>query len=162
MIDDVIHKLQTEVEALHYELNVTLPDALEKAIAMGDLKENGDYHAALERQQFVRARLGHLTSRLTKLSQIDTSKIPTDRVGLGSRVVVRDMDTKEEETFELVIPDAMDVELGHVSVASPLGSALVDKKKGQIAEARLPIGTRKLKIVKVETLHELAAENLPK
>lgn len=161
MIEDVINKLQAEVEALHYELNVTLPDALEKAIAMGDLKENGDYHAALERQQFVRARLGHLTSRLAKLSQVDTSKIPTDRVGLGSRVVVRDMDTKEEETFELVIPDAMDVELGHISVASPLGSALVDKKKGQVAEARLPFGTRKLKILKLQTLHELSAENLP-
>ena len=118
MIEGVMQKLQAEVEMLHHELNVTLPEALGKAIAMGDLKENGDYHAALERQQFVQARLAHLTSRLTKLSQIDTSKIPADRVGLGSKVLVRDMDTKEEEIFELVIPDAMDVDLGHVSVAA--------------------------------------------
>ena len=120
MIEEVIQKLQAEVETLHRELNVTLPEALEKAIAMGDLKENGDYHAALERQRFVQARLGHLTSRLTKLSQIDTSRIPTDRVGLGSKVLVRDMSTKEEETIELVIPDTMDIDVGQVSVASPL------------------------------------------
>ena len=109
MIQEVIEKLQAEVESLHHELSVTLPEALEKAIAMGDLKENGDYHAALERQRFVQARLGHLTSRLTKLSQIDISRIPSDRVGLGSKVVVRDMDTKEEEILELVIPDTMGI-----------------------------------------------------
>jgi transcription elongation factor GreA len=160
MIEETIKKLQAEVESLHHELNVTLPEALEKAIAMGDLKENGDYHAALERQQFVQARLVHLTSRLTKLSQIDTSKIPADRVGLGSKVVVRDMDTKEEETLELVIPDTMDIDGGHVSVASPLGSALVEKKVGQVAEARLPFGTRKLKILKLQTLHDLTKKDL--
>ncbi len=160
MIEEVIEKLQAEVELLHHELNVTLPAALEKAIAMGDLKENGDYHAALERQRFVQARLGHLTSRLTKLSQVDISKIPSDRVGLGSKVVVRDMDTKEEEILELVIPDTMDIDVGHVSVASPLGSALVEKKVGQVAEARLPFGTRKLKILKFQTLHDLANEDI--
>ncbi len=159
MIEEVIEKLQAEVELLHQELSVTLPAALEKAIAMGDLKENGDYHAALERQRFVQARLGHLTSRLTKLSQIDISKIPSDRVGLGSKVVVRDMDTKEEEILELVIPDTMDIDVGHVTVASPLASALVEKKVGQVAEARLPFGTRKLKILKLETLHDLAKED---
>ena len=109
MIAEVIKMLQAEVQTLTHELTVTLPEALEKAIALGDLKENGDYHAALERQQFVQGRLGHLTQRLTKLSQIDVSKIPTDRVGLGSRLVVRDMATKEDETFELVIADAMDL-----------------------------------------------------
>ena len=159
MIEEAIEKLQSEVETLHHELNVTIPAALEKAIALGDLKENGDYHAALERQRFVQARLGHLTSRLTKLSQIDKSKIPTDRVGLGSKVVVRDMDTKEEETLELIIPDTMDIDDGQISVASPLGSALVEKKVGQVAEARLPFGTRKLKILKLQTLHDLARDD---
>ncbi len=159
MIEEVIETLQAEVEKLVHELNVTLPEALEKAIAMGDLKENGDYHAALERQQFVQARLVHLTSRLTKLSQIDKSKIPPDRVGLGSRVVVRDMDTKEEETFELIIPDTMDIDDGQISVASPLGSALVEKKVGQVTEVRLPFGTRKLKILTLQTLHDLARDD---
>lgn len=160
MIAEVIEMLQAEVQALTHELTVTLPEALEKAIALGDLKENGDYHAALERQQFVQGRLGHLTQRLTKLSQIDMSKIPTDRVGLGSRVVVRDMATKEDETFELVIADAMDLDRGQISVASPLGSCLINKKVGQTTEARLPMGTRKFKILKLQTLHDLAGDEL--
>jgi transcription elongation factor GreA len=160
MIAEVVQKLQAEVEALAHELNVTIPKALEKAISLGDLKENGDYHAALERQQFVQARLSHLTSRLTKLSQIDISKIPTDCVGLGSRVVVIDKATKKKETIELAIADAMDLDLGQVSVSSPLGSALIGKKIGDAAEARLPMGTRKFKIVSLETLHDLAAEDV--
>lgn len=158
MIEQVKERLQAEVEKLHHELNVTLPEALEKAIANGDLRENGDYHAALERQEFVRARLGQLTARLTQLSHIDTSKIPPDRVGLGSRIVVKDLATKETETFELVIPDAMDLDLGHISVASPLGSAFVDRKTGDTVEARLPMGTRKFKILELQTLHDIAAE----
>ena len=70
------------------------------------------------------------------------------------------MGTKQEETFELVIPDAMDVDLGQVSVASPLGSALLNKKVGETAEARLPMGNRKFKIVALKTLHDLAREEL--
>lgn len=160
MLDDVIKKLEAEVLALNHELNVTLPETLEKAIANGDLRENGDYHAALERQGFVSARLSHLRGRLVKLSQIDISKIPNDRIGLGSQVHVQDTKTKEKETYELVIPDAMDLDQGHVSVSSPLGSALVDRTKGDVTEVRLPMGTRKLKILRVKTLHDMAAKDL--
>ena len=157
MLEGVRKKLADEVERLNHELNVTLPDTLKRALANGDLKENGDYHAALERQGFVQARLSQLRSRLAKLSQIDLSKIPRDRVGLGSRVVVQDLATKEQEKWELVVPDAMDVDLGHVSVSSPMGRALMDKKKGDTAIVQLPGGIRKLKIVELVTFHEQAA-----
>src|SRR5574341_514080 len=110
MIEQIKQKLTQEVEQLNHELNVVLPEALKKALQQGDLRENGDYHAALERQQFVHARLSHLRSRLAKLSQIDLSKVPRDKVGLGSRVEVQDPDTREREIYELVIPDAMDME----------------------------------------------------
>jgi transcription elongation factor GreA len=154
MIDEIKQKLTHEVEQLNHELNVTLPEALKKALQQGDLRENGDYHAALERQQFVHARLSHLRSRLARLSQIDLSKVPNDRVGLGSRVEVQDAATKEREVYELVIPDAMDMDKGHVSVASPLGRGLLDHKKGETVTIRLPAMTRKLKILKLSTLHD--------
>jgi transcription elongation factor GreA len=154
MIDEIKQKLTHEVEQLNHELNVTLPEALKKALQQGDLRENGDYHAALERQQFVHARLSHLRSRLAKLSQIDLSKVPSDRVGLGSRVEVQDAATKEREVYELVIPDAMDMDKGHISVASPLGRGLLDRKKGETVTIRLPATTRKLKIMKLSTLHD--------
>lgn len=159
MLEAVKKKLQGELEALNHELSVILPEALKRAVANGDLKENGDYHAARERQQFVQARLSHLRSRLGKLSQIDLTKIPSGQVGLGSRVTVQDQATKDTQHFELVIPDAMDVDLGHISVSSPLGRGLMDRKVGETALVQLPAGTRKLKIVKLTTLHELATEN---
>jgi transcription elongation factor GreA len=159
MLEEIRQKLSEEVQKLNHELAITLPEALKKALAQGDLRENGDYHAALERQQFVHARLTHLRSRLSKLSQIDLSKIPTDRVGLGSRVVVEVVGTKERETYELVIPDAMDFDGNQISVASPLGRGLLNKKVGETAVVALPAGPRKLKVVQLTTFHQqLAAE----
>jgi transcription elongation factor GreA len=105
MIEELKQKLGAEVEKLQYELNVTLPTEIRKAVEHGDLRENSEYKAALERQQFVQARLGHLRSRLSKLSSIDTSQIPPDKVGLGSRVVVEDEKTREREEYHLVFGD---------------------------------------------------------
>ena len=158
MIEAVRQKLQAEVEALNHEINVTLPETLKKALALGDLRENGDYHAALERQGFVQARLSHLRSRLAKLSQIDVSKIPHGRVGLGSRVVVIDTATKQSERYEMVIPDAMEFDGGgQISVSSPLGRGLLDRKVGDTVSVQLPAGVRKLKIVELVTMHDQAA-----
>src|SRR5205085_2915558 len=84
MIEALKAKLGAEVEKLQYELNVTLPNEIRKAVELGDLRENSEYKAALERQQFVQARLGQLRQRLSKLSSIDPTQIPADRVGLGS------------------------------------------------------------------------------
>src|SRR5205085_5193926 len=102
MIEELKQKLGEEVEKLQYELNVTLPNEIRKAVEHGDLRENSEYKAALERQQFVQARLGQLTQRLTKLASIDPSQIPEDKVGLGSKVIVEDERTGARETFNLV------------------------------------------------------------
>lgn len=154
MLEQIRQKLSEEVQRLNHELAVTLPQTLKKALQQGDLRENGDYHAAIERQQFIQARLSHLRSRLSKLSQIDLTKIPTDRVGLGSRVVVETGETKERETYELVIPEAMDFESNQISVASPLGRGLLDKKVGETTVVMLPGGVRKLKVVELATFHQ--------
>ena len=158
MLEEIRQKLSEEVQRLNHELAVTLPETLKKALQQGDLRENGDYHAALERQQFIQARLSHLRSRLSKLSQIDLSKIPNDRVGLGSRVVVQDLGTKERETYELVIPDAMDFDGTQVSVASPLGKGLLGKKVGETAVVQLPGGIRKLKVLELRTFYDQAQQ----
>jgi len=154
MLEAIKQKLGDEVGRLHHELQVTLPDTLKKALANGDLRENGDYHAALERQAFVRARLSHLRSRLAKISSIDLSKIPTDCVGLGSHVVVEDMATGLKERYELVIPDAMDFDGEEISVASPLGRGLSGKRVGDVAVVQLPAGVRKLKILEFSTFYQ--------
>src|SRR5690242_21113370 len=117
MIEALKSKLAGEVEKLQYELNVTLPAEIRKAVEMGDLRENSEYKAALERQQFVQARLGQLRQRLSKLSAIDPSQIPSDRVGLGSKVVVEDQRTNSRETYHLVFGDAVEFAEGHVTMA---------------------------------------------
>ena len=101
MIEALKAKLGEEVEKLQYELNVTLPNEIRKAVELGDLRENSEYKAALERQQFVQARLGQLRQRLSKLSSIDPTQIPTDRVGLGSKVIVEDQKSRERENYYL-------------------------------------------------------------
>ena len=161
MLDAIKQKLADEVGRLNHELQVTLPEALKKALAMGDLRENGDYHAALERQAFVQARLSHLRSRLAKLSQVDLTKIPTDRVGLGSRVVVQDTTTKEKESYALVIPDAMEFDGEQISVASPLGKGLLGKQVGDVAIVQLPGGIRKLKVLELRTFYDQEIEEEP-
>src|SRR5256886_7525692 len=101
MIDELKQRLQAEVERLNHEINFVLPKEIEKARAHGDLRENSEYKAALERQQFAQARASHLRLRLSKLSSVKEDDIPRDRVGFGSRVTVQDLDTKKRETYAL-------------------------------------------------------------
>jgi transcription elongation factor GreA len=154
MIEELKRKLGQEVEHLQHELNVILPAEIRKAVELGDLRENSEYKSALERQQFVQARLGQLRQRLSKLSQIDMTQIPTDRVGLGSRVVVKDKKTGVAEEYHLVFGDASDFDEGHVSMASPIGKALVGKSVGDVTMLRLPSATRQLEIMELTTIHE--------
>jgi transcription elongation factor GreA len=154
MIEELKQKLGEEVEKLQYELNVTLPNEIRKAVELGDLRENSEYKAALERQQFVQARLRQLRERLSKLSSIDMTQIPTDRVGLGSHVVVQDEKTGVKEKYFLVFGDALEFDEGHVTMASPIGRALLNKAMGEIAFLRLPTMMRQLKVVELKTIHE--------
>ena len=157
MIEELKRKLAGEAEKLQHELNVILPNEIRKAVELGDLRENSEYKAALERQQFVQARLGQLHTRLSKLASIDMSQIPADKVGLGSRVVVEDEKTKEREVYHLVFGDAVEFEEGHVTMSSPIGRTLLGKTVGESFVLRLPALTRKLRLVELQTIHDEVA-----
>lgn len=154
MIQALQQKLGAEVEKLSFELNVTLPNEIRKAVELGDLKENSEYKAALERQAFVRARLEQLRQRLSKLSAIDMTQIPPDKIGLGSRVTVEDERTGAREDYSLLIGDSVELEDGHVSMGSPIGKALLGKSVGETAILKLPASVRRLKVVRLQTIHE--------
>ena len=154
MIEALKQKLGGEVEKLQFELNVTLPGEIRRAVEMGDLRENSEYKAALERQQFVQARLGQLRERLSKLSSIDVTQIPTDSVGLGSTVHVKEEKSGLEETYHLVFGDAVEFEDGHVTMSSPIGRALLGKKVGEVVLLKLPTMLRHLKVTELRTIHE--------
>lgn len=154
MIQEMREKLGREIEELTRELTVTLPQAIATAVAMGDLRENSEYKAALERQQLVQARLGQLHQRLAQLNQLSGTEAPLDRVGLGSTVIVEDLGTGDREEFTLVLAEMMDIDAGHISLASPLGRALKDTRNGDEVTLRLPTMIRKLRVIEVVTIHQ--------
>jgi transcription elongation factor GreA len=153
-MQDVKKKLQDEIAALEYELRNELPREIHRARAHGDLSENAEYHAAKERQAYVDARLSQLKGRLAEYSMIDFSRIPRDRVGLGSRVLVFDVDRDEEVRYKLVTSEEADVSKGWISTSSPIGRGLLGKAVGDTVSIRIPSGTRQLEIVELATIHE--------
>ncbi|NUO63085.1 MAG: transcription elongation factor GreA [Gemmatimonadaceae bacterium] len=158
-MEELKAKLHDEVEKLQHELNVTLPNEIRKAVELGDLRENSEYKAALERQQFVRARLGQLRERLSRLASIDVAQIPPDKVGLGSSVVVEDQKTKARETYTLIFGDNYEFDDSQVSMASPIGRALLGKSVGEIAYLKLPTITRQLKVMELRTIHDTLVQD---
>jgi transcription elongation factor GreA len=160
MLQELKNRLQAEVERLNHEINFVLPKEIERARAHGDLRENSEYKAALERQQFATARVHHLRLRLSKLSDVSEKDIPKDRVGFGSRVTVVDTETKKKEVYALTLGEFIEGDESGgemaVSMASPLGKALLGGKVGDTLNIALPIGKRKLKIVELVTVHQLA------
>ena len=153
---DIKKKLQDEITALEYELRNELPKEILKARAHGDLKENAEYHAAKERQGFVNARMNQLKQRLAEWSMIDFSKIPRDRVGLGSRVVLLDVIKEVEITYNLVTSEEADAPNGRISTSSPIGRSLLGKEVGDQVKVQIPGGVKEFEILKLLTMHELA------
>lgn len=158
MIREMREKLGKEIEQLSHELTVTLPQAIAQAVEMGDLRENSEYKAALERQQFVQARIGHLTQRLSELSKIDLAAIPEDRVGFGSKVRLRDVATGHEVEHTIVAGDYIDIDAGHISMASPIGRALLGKRVGEEVQVNLPAGVRTYLVLELVTLPQMVNE----
>lgn len=154
---ELIKKLQEEIAALENELRVELPKEILKARAHGDLSENAEYHAAKERQGYVSARLGQLAGRLRELSMIDVSKIPRDRVGLGSSVTVLDVAKDEQIRYKLVTSEDVDVAKGLISTSSPIGRGLLGKQVGDTVKINIPGGMREMEIVELTTIHDQKA-----
>lgn len=156
-MEDFKKKIQDEITALEYELRNELPREILKAREHGDLSENAEYHAAKERQAFVNAKLGAAQARLREFSMIDFTKIPRDRVGLGSKVVVLDVDKDEECTYNLVTSEEADAAHGKISTSSPIGKGLLGKRVGETVKIQIPGGVREMEILSLTTMHDAAA-----
>jgi len=154
MTEHIKKKLRDELNALEHELSHELPKELKKAVALGDLSENAEYHMAKQRQEFVKARLRQLGRRLADLSLINMNDIPKDKVGLGSTVRVFDLTKNEEMEYELVTSEESDVATGKISTTSPIGRALLNKKAGDTAQVVTPSGKREMEILRLITMHD--------
>ncbi|MBZ5574382.1 MAG: transcription elongation factor GreA [Acidobacteriia bacterium] len=156
MTEHIKKKLQDEINTLEYELAHELPRELKKAVALGDLSENAEYHMAKQRQEYVKARLRQLGRRMADLSLINMDNIPRDKVGLGSTVRVFDNDKNEEVEYKLVTTEETDVAAGKISTSSPIGRALLNKKIGDTAVVVTPNGKRELEVLSLSTIHDEA------
>jgi transcription elongation factor GreA len=152
-MQEIKDKLKAELKGLERELRVELPREIRTAVAMGDLSENAEYKAALERQAYVKARIAQLRDRLASLATTSMQQIPTDAVGLGSTVTLLDLDTDEELTYELVFPEVADSDNGMLSIASPIGRSLMGHREGDTVKVKIPSGSRKFEVLELRTLH---------
>ena len=150
-IDEAMQRLTKEARELEHELRVVLPKEINVALSHGDLSENGEYEAAKERQTTINGRLAQIQKRLADLSRIDVAGIPRDRAGLGSEVTVENIDTGEEVRYTLVIPEVADGKKNFVSVAAPVGRALLNRKVGDTVTVQIPKGTYEFEVKKVVT-----------
>jgi len=153
-MNDIKKKLQEEIAALEYELRNELPKEILKARAHGDLSENAEYHAAKDRQGLVNARLNQLKKRMADMSMVNFAKIPHDKIGLGSTVVVLDVARDEEITYNLVTSEEADAANGKISTTSPIGRALLGKEVGDLARVQSPGGVKEMEILKLTTIHD--------
>jgi transcription elongation factor GreA len=155
-MQDIKKKLQEEITALEHELRSELPKEILRARAHGDLSENAEYHAAKDRQGYVNARLTQLKKRLVDMSMVDLSRVPEDRVGLGSTVVVLDLQKDQEITYKLVTSEEADASQGLISTSSPIGRGLLGRELGDVVKIQSPGGVKELEIVKLATIHDNA------
>jgi transcription elongation factor GreA len=156
MPEHIKQKLQEEIRQLERELAHELPAEIKKAVALGDLSENAEYHMAKQRQEFVNARLGQLKKRMAELALVNLSNIPKDRVAFGSTVVVYDSSKDEEIEYKLVTSEESDVNRGLISTTSPIGRGLIGKQVGDMAVIVTPNGKRELEVLKLTTIHDAA------
>jgi len=156
MPEHIKKKLSEEIAVLERELNHELPKELKRAIALGDLSENAEYHMAKQRQEFVRARLGQLKQRMADLSMVNMANIPRDRAAIGSTLVVFDSTKGEEIEYKLVTSEESDVTKGLISTSSPIGKALMGKRVGDVSEVVTPTGKRELEVLRLTTIHDEA------
>lgn len=154
MTEEVRQRLQADLEKLEEELRIHLPKEIKRALEFGDLRENAEYKSALDRQNVVKARIRELRQRLSELASIDVSRIPTDKAGYGTTVVLFDTEREEEVTYRLVTGEESNPQAGLISTASPIGKSIMGKKEGDEISVRTPAGARTFEIRKLKTIHD--------
>ncbi len=151
---DIKDKLQSELGELESELRVHLPKEIKRALEFGDLRENSEYRAALDRQNMVKARIVELRQRISEIASIDINRVPRDKASYGSTLILFDSERDEEVTYRLVTPEESDPQQGLISTTSPVGRSLMGKVEGDEVVVRTPAGARTFEIRRMSTLHD--------
>ena len=141
--------LEKELHQLTRVEREKLSTQIAEARALGDLKENSEYHAAKERQAFIEGRLSELGYKLGNAEIIEVDNLPKDRAVFACTVMLENVDTGEKVEYQLVGPEESDIEKGRISVTSPLGKAIIGKKPGEEIVLNAPAGKRVYELVEI-------------
>lgn len=142
-------RLQDELEERKTVISGQIAEQLKEARAQGDLSENSEYDEAKDAQAKNEARIMEIEEILKNAEVIDDSEISKTKISLGSKVTLRDEETKEEIQYELVNAKDADIFSNRISQDSPVGKAIMGKKKGQVIEVTTVAGAFKYKIMKI-------------
>ncbi|MFC1621517.1 transcription elongation factor GreA [Candidatus Omnitrophota bacterium] len=142
-------KLVTRLKFLKSSKRREIADALAKARALGDLSENAEYDAAKQDQSINEKRISELEQKLMNARLIENEDIPKDKAYIGATIKLVDIESKEEISYTLVSEDEADFAQSKISTSSPIGKALLGKKKDEIVHIRIPAGTLKYKIAEI-------------
>ncbi len=143
--------LRQELDKLKTIDRPRIAKSIGEARALGDLRENADYHAAKDAQGFIEARIRDIEGKLSNANIIDVSRIPKNGIVVfGTTVHVTNIDTNVKSTYTLVGDDEADLKLSKISINAPIARALVGKKIGDLAQATTPTGVAQLEITRIE------------
>src|SRR5437762_2898348 len=139
-------KLKADLDRMQNIEMIEVTKRIATARAHGDLSENAEYHAAREAQGMLQARIEALKDKMSRGFLVDPNHVNSDSVAFGSRVVVKDLDVDEDETFVLVGPGDKDYNNNEMLTTSPIGQGLMGKKQGEVVEIQVPMGKVRLEI----------------
>ena len=142
-------KLRDELQNLRAVERPAVIQAIATAREHGDLKENAEYHAARDKQSFIEGRIKDIVNKLALAEVIDPSKLSGSRVAFGAHVKLSNTQTEEEVTYRIVGADESDINMGWISISSPLARSLLGKEPGDEVKVRMPGGDRVYEVLEV-------------
>ena len=142
-------KIKAELDRLEQDEMLKIAEEIGRTRAFGDLSENAEFHAAVEAQGMLEAKIRQIRDRLNRAEIIDISKLPRDQVVFSATVKVKDLDLGDEEVFVLVGSGEEDYDEGKILITSPLAQGLVGKKIGEVAEIEVPAGLMRFEILDI-------------
>lgn len=145
-----LKKLEEELEFLRGTKRMEIKERIKQALSFGDISENSEYDEAKNEQAYIEGRIAQIETMLKHARVIDEEDVSTEKVTIGSKVKLLDMEYNEEVLYSIVGSTEADPSKFKISNESPVGSALMQKKKGNVVEVTVPDGVLKFKILKIE------------
>ena len=145
-----LREIESEVKELKTNGRKEMAQTIAEARSYGDLSENAEYDAAKDAQGLLELKISKLENLLSRAQIIDNSNLPKDEVHILSRVKVKNLNNQREFEYILVSPEEADLQQGKIALTSPVGSALMGRKLGEIVTAQVPAGVIKFEVLSIE------------